>query len=82
MRITFEGTQPAINAIEIVFGGSSPPEIALTKIARRSVDLSRDIINTLNSIRVQGSWSKLRILKVSLKSAIKAGEIKSLKERL
>ncbi|KAI8623513.1 hypothetical protein F5Y19DRAFT_370888 [Xylariaceae sp. FL1651] len=68
----------ATNAIEIGFRGSSPHEVALTKLAKKSAELSRDIVKTLDSIRVQGNKSKWRTLKASLKSAIKSGKLESL----
>ncbi|KAI3320695.1 hypothetical protein HD806DRAFT_227574 [Xylariaceae sp. AK1471] len=82
VKSVVEELQAATSTIEMGFGGSSPHEIALTNLAKRSALLSRDILKTLNSTRVQGNKSKWRILKASLKSAIKAGKIESLMKRV
>jgi prophage DNA circulation protein len=77
-----EDLETATNAIDLGFRGTSSHEVALTKLAKKVVNLSEEISKTLQFTKIQGKRSTWRSITVSWNSTIKAGKIESLTKRV
>ncbi|KAI1269729.1 hypothetical protein F5Y18DRAFT_371327 [Xylariaceae sp. FL1019] len=76
-----EDLQKAAESIEIHHRGLTPHEQALSNLAKKTTDLSKDIIDTLSSGNIQGKKSFWRAFQASVTLSTKSSKLNSLTER-